>query len=155
VDTRLESENFDQFALGELRMLLAERPSSFSLNLAICNDTSIRSALVQELCDKYKDIEIISFWPYTESLFEHVQERMEKGPRDALFVAGLEDALAADIDRNALLQKLNSSPLRWKAWFACPVVFWLDDMAADILRHHAPDFWEWQTGLFRLDAKKN
>ena len=151
----MDNENLDQFALGELRLLLSEQPSSFSLNLAICNDTSLRSGLVQQLCEKFREIEIISFWPYSENLFEHVRERMEEGPRDALFVAGLEDALAADIDHNALLDQLNSSPPRWKAWFACPVILWIDDITADFLRHHAPDFWEWQSGLFRLDPQKS
>ena len=152
--TDLKNDNFDEFAVGELRLLLSERPSCFSLNLAISNDTALRDQLVKQLCEMVESIEIISFWPYSENLFEHVHERMEDGPRDALFVAGLEDALAADIDRNALLAQLNSSPPRWKAWFACPIVFWIDDTTADILRHHAPDFWEWQSGLFRLDPQK-
>lgn len=152
MNTGLENEALDPDALAELRMLLAESPRSFSLNLAICNDTAARSGLVQALCEIHTEIEIVSFWPYSEDLFEHVRERMESGPRDALFVAGIEDALVADIDTEALLQKLNASPPRWKAWFASPVIFWADSTTADILLRHAPDFWEWQSTIFRLDA---
>ena len=131
--------------------LVAASPATFSLNLAICSDTALRSLIAQQIQAAFPEIEVISFWPYTSDLFKHVHAAISDQPRDALFVSGLEDALNADIDRASLLDTLNVSPPRWKAWFACPVVFWMNGETADTLRDEAKDFWEWQTGLFRLD----
>ncbi|MCH8204009.1 MAG: hypothetical protein IID09_02540 [Candidatus Hydrogenedentes bacterium] len=138
--------------LEALRALVGSSPRSFSLNLAICSDSSLRSLLVQQLQAGFPAIEVVSFWPYTIDLFEHVHAAMSTAPKDALFVFGLEDALNADIDHAALLALLNSSPSRWKAWFACPVVFWVNEQTAGRLRDDAKDFWEWQSDLFRIDA---
>lgn len=138
--------------LEALRTLVAASPRSFSLNLAICSDSTLRSLLVQQLQAGFPAIEMVSFWPYTVDLFEHVHAAMSTSPKDALFVSGIEDALAADIDHETLLATLNSSPPRWKAWFACPVVFWVNQETADTLREKAKDFWEWQSELFRMDA---
>lgn len=140
----------DQFEA--LQALVAHSPGAFSLNLAICSDTTLRTELVKRLQDEFPTIELISFWPYSSDLFEHVHTRMTPEPKDALFVIGLEDALGSGIDRAELLATLNSSPPRWKAWFACPVVFWVNAKTADMLREESKDFWEWQTGLFRIDA---
>ena len=138
--------------LEALRALVGRSPRAFSLNLAICSDSSLRSLLVQQLQAGFPAIEVVSFWPYTIDLFEHVHAAMSTAPKDALFVFGLEDALNADIDHAALLALLNSSPSRWKAWFACPVVFWVNELTAGRLRDDAKDFWEWQSDLFRIDA---
>ena len=135
-----------------LRALVARSPGAFSLNLAICSDTALRTTLVQRLQEAFPTLELISFWPYSSDLFEPVHARMSSEPKDALFVIGLEDALGSGIDRAELLATLNSSPPRWKAWFACPVVFWVNAKTADMLREESKDFWEWQTGLFRIDA---
>lgn len=147
-----EHYRYQAGAVEALRALVDQTPRTFSLNLAVCTDTTLRSLLVQQIQAAYPTVEVISFWPYTDNLFEHVHAAMSDHPRDALFVAGLEDALDAGVHHDELLSTLNSSPPRWKAWFACPVVFWVDDATADTLRAEAPDFWEWQTGLFRLDA---
>lgn len=147
---QIDDYSKDQFAA--LRSLIAQSPAAFSLNLTICSDTALRTQLVQQLTDAFNTIELISFWPYSSDLFEHVHARMSSEPKDALFVIGLEDALGSGIDRAELLATLNSSPPRWKAWFACPVVFWVNAKTADMLREESKDFWEWQTGLFRIDA---
>ena len=138
--------------LEALRALIATSPRSFSLNLAVCTDSALRSLLVQQLQAGFPAIEVVSFWPYTVDLFEHVHAAMSTSPKDALFVSGLEDALNAGIDQATLLATLNSSPQRWRAWFACPVVFWVNEQTADTLREEAKDFWEWQSGVFRIDA---
>ncbi len=137
--------------LEALRALMAASPRTFSLNLAVCSDSTLRDLLVQQLQAGFPAIEIVSFWPYTVDLFEHVHAAMSPSPKDALFVSGLEDALNAGIDHATLLATLNSSPPRWRAWFACPVVFWINAQTAHTLRDQAKDFWEWQTGLFRID----
>jgi len=147
-----EHSHYRTDEMEALRSLIAASPGAFTLNLAICTDTALRSHLAQELQSAFPAIELVSFWPYTSDLFEHVHRTTAAQPRDALFVSGLEDALDADIDRAALLATLNTSPPRWKAWFACPVIFWMNGPTADLLREEARDFWEWQTGLFRLDA---
>ena len=135
-----------------LRELVGQNPQQFSLNLAICDDTSLRSLIVQQIQAAHPDVEIATLWPYDTDVFEHIHAASSRAPKDALFVAGLDDALSANIDRAALLAGLNASAPRWKAWFACPVVFWLDRHTADILRTHAPNFWEFQTNVYRLDG---
>jgi len=137
-----------------LRELVGQSPAQFSLNLAICDDTSLRSLIVQQLKAAYPDVEVTALWPYEKDVFEHVHAASSRSPKDALFIAGIDDALAANIDRQALLKSLNASVERWKAWFACPVVFWLDSHTADIIRTHAPDFWEFQNGVYRIDGQE-
>jgi len=95
--------------------------------------------------------EVVSFWPYSEDVFEHVHEKVGEGPRDAIFIYGLDDAIASGADSASLYRKLNASPDRWKAWFACPIIFWVDKPTEEILRNEAKDFWEWLTGHYRLD----
>ncbi len=135
-----------------LRGLIGQSPRTFSLNLVLCDDASLRNAVVRQLRTEFPSIEAVALWPYDKDVFDHVHTAVSKDPKDALFVFGLDDALAADIDRPALLAGLNASPPRWKAWFACPVLFWLDHHTADILRLHAPNFWEWQSEIYRLDG---
>jgi hypothetical protein len=135
-----------------LRGLIAQSPRLFSLNLAVCDDASQRNAAVRQLRAEFPTVKAVALWPYDKDVFEHVHTTASRDPKDALFVFGLDDALAADIDRAALLAGLNASPPRWKAWFACPVVFWVDRHTADILRLRAPDFWEWQQDVYRLDG---
>lgn len=138
--------------LEALRELVGQNPQQFSLNLAICDDTSLRSLIAQQIQAEHPDVEVVTLWPYERDVFEHIHAASSRAPKDALFIAGLDDALSANIDRQALLTSLNASAPRWKAWFACPVVFWVDSLSADILRTHARDFWEWQTSIYRLDA---
>jgi hypothetical protein len=138
--------------IAGLRGLIGQSPRSFSLDLVLCDDASLRNAAVRQLRAEFPAVEAVALWPYDKDVFDHVRSATVDGPRDALFIFGLDDALAADIDRAALLAGLNASPLRWKAWFACPVVFWVDRHTADILRLRAPDFWEWQADVYRLDG---
>jgi hypothetical protein len=135
-----------------LRGLIAQSPRMFSLNLAVCDEATLRNAAVRQLRAEFPAVEAVALWPYDKEVFEHVHTASSREPKDALFIFGLDDALAADIDRPALLAGLNASPPRWKAWFACPVIFWVDCHTADILRLRAPDFWEWQQDVYRLDA---
>jgi len=151
-DALPDGSRCDAEAFAGLDVTVGVSPRSFSLNVAVCDDPALRDALFRQLTARHGDIETVALWPYESEVFEHVHARMSDRPRDALFVVGLEDALAADIDRAALLAHLSASPPRWKAWFACPVVFWVDAHTASILRANAPDFWEWQTGVFRLDG---
>ena len=138
--------------VAALRGLIGQSPRSFSLNLVLGADASLRNAAVRQLRADFPAIEAVALWPYDKDVFDHVHTVASRDPKDALFVRGLDDALSANIDRAALLAGLNASPPRWKAWFACPVVFWVDRHTADILRLHARDFWEWQADVYRLDG---
>jgi len=135
-----------------LRELVGQNPHQFSLNLAISDDISLRDLVVQQIKAAHPDVEVATLWPYERDVFEQVHAASSRAPKDALFISGLDDALSANIDRQALLTSLNATVQRWKAWFACPVVFWLDVHTADILRLQAPDFWEFQNNVYRLDA---
>lgn len=151
MDAVPDKSRYDASEVGAIRALVSETPRTFSLNLAVCDDPALRDLLVRQLDVDFPAIEIVSLWPYESDVFEHVRAAISDAPKDALFVAGVDDALNADIDRPALLRSLDASPERWKAWFACPVIFWVDAHTADILRQQARDFWEWQTHIFRLD----
>jgi hypothetical protein len=152
MDAIPEGYRYQTAEVEALRELVGQNPQQFSLNLAICDDTSLRSLIVQQMQAAHPDVEVIALWPYERDVFEHVHAASSRAPKDALFIAGLDDALSANIDRQALLTGLNESATRWKNWFACPVVFWVDVHTADILRTHARDFWEWQNGIYRLDG---
>ncbi len=100
----------------------------------------------------YDSIEVITFWPYTSDIFEHVHQAVPNGPHDAVFVSGIDDAIASGHELQALYTTLNLSPDRWKAWFPYPVIFWVSHDTANTLREDAKDFWEWLEGIYRLDS---
>lgn len=135
-----------------LQLQVGSRTKTFSLNLAVCDDTTLRDFLVHQLEAAYNQIEIVSFWPYTDNIFDHVRDNMKHGPHDAVFVSGLDDALASGQSLEELFVNLNRSPGRWKAWFACPVVFWVSNATADSLRAKSKDFWEWLEAIYRLEG---
>jgi len=143
--------SYDVAAFNALQKLVGTQPRRFSLNMAVCSDASLRATLAQQLMAAWSNIEVVSFWPYSEDVFEHVHETLDEGPRDAIFIYGLDDAVASSADPVSLYHKLNVSPERWKAWFACPIIFWVDKPSEETLRDEAKDFWEWLTGHFRLD----
>lgn len=144
--------NYSVSVFEDLRLHVGSQTKTFSLNLAICDDNTLRDFLVHQLEASYSQIEIVSFWPYTDEVFEHVHERIQHGPHDAVFVSGLDDALASGQSLDDLYDKLNRSPGRWKAWFAYPVVFWVSNATADTLRDEARDFWEWLESIYRLEG---
>lgn len=139
-------------ALDALHQLIQQSPGRFSLSLVVCDDTALRSRAAVELQRRFSAVDMVPVWPYTEDVFEQVHAHSKNGPYDAVFVSGLDDAIRSDGDHAPLYRALDASPRRWKAWFACPILFWVDQLSADILRQQARDFWEWQTHVFRLDG---
>lgn len=138
----------------DLQILVGSPQKRFSLYAAVCSDLTLRDFLVNQLFAAYNQIAIVSFWPYSDDLFDHVRSEASVGLHDAIFVSGLDDALASGIDISPLLQKLNESPPRWKAWFPFPVVFWMSEETAERLRKEARDFWEWMESVYRLESPK-
>jgi len=148
-----EPYSYNIASFEELQSLISKQPRTFSLNLVVCSDSTLRSFLVQQIEAAFNQIDSVSFWPYSDDLFEHVHEKVGEGPKDSIFIFGLDDALATDQNHDSMFRKLDHSPNRWKAWFACPVIFWINSETEKILLDEAKDFWEWQTGLFRLDPE--
>lgn len=144
--------HYSASAFEDLRSQVGSQTKTFSLNLAVCDDNTLRDFLVHQLETAYTQIEIVAFWPYSDNVFEHVHERIQRGPHDAVFISGLDDALASGQSMDDLYDNLNRSPGRWKAWFACPVVFWVSNETADTLRAEAKDFWEWLEAIYRLEG---
>ena len=140
--------------LAQLRALLARNVRGFSLNLAVCESKSRRAALVQTLRDEFDSIDVARVPRQTLDVFSHVHDPSIVGPRDALFVVGIEDVLAGESDAEIFLRALDASPRGWKAWYPYPVVFWVDEKSSEILLARAKDFWEWQTGVYRFDAER-
>lgn len=136
---------------SELQLHVGCQTKTFSLNLAICDDPTLRDFLVHQLEVAYSEIQIIPFWPYTNDVFDHVRDNVPHGPHDSIFVSGLDDALSSEQPLKELYTNLNLSPGRWKAWFACPVIFWVSNDTADSLRSESKDFWEWLESIYRLD----
>lgn len=137
---------------ADMQIQVGSQTKTFSLNLAVCSDATLRDFLVHQLESAYSQVSIVSFWPYSSDLFEHVHEAAGQGPHDAVFVSGLDDVLASGQDLENLYTNLNRSPERWKAWFACPIIFWVSDETADALRAESKDFWEWLETIYRLEA---
>lgn len=146
-DFRYNVSSFD-----DLRILVGSPQKSFSLNAAVCSDLTLRDFLAGQLSAAYNQIAVVSFWPYSDDLFDHVRNEAKTGLYDAVFVSGLDDALASGIEIEDLLANLNLSPQRWKAWFPFPVVFWMSTETADHLRRDAKDFWEWMETVYRLES---
>ena len=139
-------------AYDDLHALVGKRTKTFSLNIAVCSESGLRDFTMQQLETAHEQVELVPFWPYDSNVFEHVRQSTPPGPHDAVFVSGLGDAIASGYETQALFDTLNLSPDHWKAWFPYPVIFWVSDHTASILREQAKDFWEWLEGVYRLDC---
>lgn len=144
--------HYNTQAFEALRAHVGVRTKTFSLNVAVCSDSGLRDFLMQQLETTCSHIEVVPFWPYSSDVFAHVHQSTPPGPHDAVFVSGLGDAIASGYETQALFDTLNTSPDNWKAWFPYPVIFWVSQHTADILRIQAKDFWEWLEGVYRLEA---
>ena len=144
--------HYSASVFSDLQLQVGSRTKTFSLNLAIVDDATLRDFLVHQLEAAYSEIQFVPFWPYTSNVFDHVRDSVPHGPHDAIFVSGLDDALASGQSLVELYRNLNLSPGRWKAWFACPVVFWVSNATADSLRSESKDFWEWLESIYRLEG---
>ena len=91
-----EESTYNTASFDALRALVASQPRMFSLNLAVCSTANVRSNLTRQLHEKHQNIEVVSFWPYSANIFEHVHEQIEEGPRDSIFIFGLDDAISSD-----------------------------------------------------------
>ena len=146
-DYQYNLEAFDQ-----LQAHVGIATKTFSLNIAVCSDSGLRDFIMQLLDTLHPSIELVPFWPYSSDVFEHVHQSTPPGPHDAVFVSGIGDAIASGYETEALFNTLNLSPDHWKAWFPYPVIFWVSEQTADILRAEAKDFWEWLEGVYRLES---
>jgi hypothetical protein len=144
--------HYNTQAYDQLHALVGARTKTFSLNLAICDDSRLRDYTMQQLESTYTGVQVVPFWPYDSNVFQHVRQATPPGPHDAVFVSGLGDAIASGYQTQALFDTLNQSPDNWKAWFPYPIIFWTSTHTADILRHQAKDFWEWLQAIHRLES---
>lgn len=135
---------------NELRRLIARSPRKCSLNLAATTQSPWRN--VVELRREFDAIAVVDLPLEIHDVFSYVQRAAPPGPRDAIFVFGLDRVLGRERDTEIVCRALNASPRRWKAWYAYPIVFWVDGAKLDAVQQQTPDFWEWQAGVFRLNA---
>ncbi|MEK7793710.1 MAG: hypothetical protein AAB353_04230 [Candidatus Hydrogenedentota bacterium] len=144
----LESSRID--ALDRLKQLLAHSPGAFSMNLAVCPDPRLRDAIIAQVRGERAPIAVAVLSEGTNDVFAEVQRQAGDGPHEAIFVVGLDSVLESPRDLEIVFAALNACPRRWKAWYACPAVFWVSPDTSRSLGRDAKDFWEWTTGWFNF-----
>lgn len=132
-----------------LHNLLSTTPRAFSLNVAIAPPGIRRERALAYFLDEFPSVAEVHLPTQCDDVFTSVFSVAPPGPRDAVFVHGL-DCVSPD---DTLIAKLNASPRRWRAWYAYPIVFWIEAESVDPLRESARDYWEWVTGVFRFDLE--
>ena len=53
-------------AFENLEAHVAVQTKTFSLNIAVCSDASLRDHLMRELESTCSHIEVVAFWPYSQ-----------------------------------------------------------------------------------------
>ena len=119
------------------------------------------AALRQHLGETNIHLEVINFsrQPDLRYLLDALQERLAKlhtlpnaDQKLVLFIQGLEAAIGTDGvgAHPPLLQDLNFVRDAYRQRVPHPLLFVLPDYALTRVSKYAPDFWAWQSGLFRF-----
>lgn len=132
----------NQQALQELDWSIEMSQGQFSLILARCNYTALRSKMVQQL-PKISSVEIreIILQPSDKRLYSRIKEELEDEIPLAVMVLGLDSV--RDIEH--LLTSMNSVREEFRKNFTFPVVLWLNDETQRKFIRLAPDFESWTT----------
>ena len=152
-----QSENFlaEQPDLSRLLWVL-QKARGFALYFARCNLPAYREKLVRLLEDRLdRPIVHVQLTHSDEgSLDFRVARALEKSALNAVvFVYNLEAFLPS---QDSSLEEQTLTELNWRrgafARLGRPIVFWLPEYAVTALARGAPDFFDWQSGVYEFDT---
>ncbi|MGF1535039.1 MAG: hypothetical protein ACFB4J_00955 [Elainellaceae cyanobacterium] len=134
-----EIDAHNQESLAQLCRLLWLSQGEFELILAVCNSTSHRQALVEQLRQQCSvSFQTLTLKPETTTLFTTIQQQLTQPWPEALMVFGLEDVQ----DLEQVLTATNQIREEFRQ-FTFPLVIWLPDDTLKPLIRKAPDFYTW------------
>ncbi|NER38316.1 MAG: hypothetical protein F6J93_30910 [Oscillatoria sp. SIO1A7] len=129
-------------SLQEVVWAIENSGGQFSLILAKCNYTSLRSPLVRELRASYSgEIREICLQPSERKIYSKIRQELGEESPETLMVFGLESV--KDIDH--LLTAMNSVREEFRKHCRFPMILWATDAIARKLIRLAPDFETWMT----------
>lgn len=143
-----------------------EWSNEFVIYFAVVNPPLIRKQTAEELKRRLEEKGIkVHYLELNSSYFDLLSIIPEKVPsyclreteteiRSALFIFGVEEAIASDAEtRRLFFDCLNWQRDKLRETIACPLVIWLPEFALRILALEAPDFWAWRSGVYYLEPK--
>lgn len=151
----------DQTEISALVRALS-RAQGFALYFVDCNDPAYCRTVadsVRERLDRrvvgvdLGEVERDSTRPTIDFVLE---QRLAEAPDEAaVFVWGLDHLLPSSArDETILRHTLNEVNWRREAWARLerPLVVWLPEEAIRLLARHAPDFSDWNSGVYVFDS---
>jgi len=148
-----------------LRRFVAYHAGDFTLGLVRVNDPRRRDGLVTALADALardgvRMVRLDFSGRHPDSLLDALrrdpQVQVAPDGRAALAIVGLDHLIETQpADRRArpFSVALNLERDAFRTEFRLPITLWLTDHAMDRLFHHAPDFADWFSGVFRFTAQ--
>lgn len=136
-----------------LDQLLAYRPPRFSLASAVCDDLVLRQRVIADLSRSHPEVSIVDVTSARADPFAAANWTAPVSP-GGLFVIGLPSWLSDAENNLRRAAVLNASRELWFERFSCPVVLWLNQIAAQWLALHAPDLWRYRSHRFEFNAPR-
>lgn len=128
------------------------RSRGFSLYIALCNVPLFRADMVRQLKTMVgRPIVEITLRRECDP-HEAVASARNEAPEDViLFIYGLE-ALLTSVDEKGAREVLSQLNWRRAAYRRLdrPLVFWLPEFAVPLLARNAPDFFDWNSGVYEF-----
>ena len=127
---------YNQASLEELRTVVQLSSGEFSLTLAACNYTHLRTLVNQKLAREGL-AEVMRLPRDIISLRETIQHQLEDRTPPALMVVGLDYLTKPQL--MAVLQGANLSRDGFRQHFAFPIVLWMNQRGRQQFARYAPD----------------
>lgn len=139
-----------------------ERVGGFGLYFARCNPPAYRRAIAEvlrgELDRPVTDVDLTEMdRASTRPSIDYVLEQnLEDAPEDAVvFVWGLEKLLPS-ADSDAAITRQTLTEINWRrsafARLGHPLVVWLPEYALRFVARNAPDFFDWNSGVYVFET---
>ena len=165
----LETEADAPGEFDRLRRFILYHLGGFTLGLVRVNDPRQRDGVIASLAEalaregaRLVRVDLANRHPArlrealsSEPAVRSALEKPETSARAALAVAGLEHLIEAEADstgRPPFAVALNVEREALRDAFPVPLILFLTDYAMDRLDLAAPDFFDWYSGIFRLQA---
>ena len=159
------SEDVQLSDFERLRRFVVYHAGDFTLGLVRVNDPRRRDGVLASLTealarDGVRMVRLDFSGRHPDSLLDELrrdpQVQAASSSRAALAILGLDHLIEtrpADSLARPFSVALNLERDAFRAEFRLPITIWLTDHAMDRLFHHAPDFADWFSGIFRFTAQ--
>ena len=128
------------------------RTQGFALYFARANTPLLREQVLTELRSSLEGRPLVELKLVAdEPPYEQIARAAESAPTDAIISVDGLDSLAPSDDPDWLLKQLNWRRAVYRR-LGRPLLLWVPEYLLRLLMHHAPDFFDWHSGLFEFAA---